>query len=476
VRKRRTQVAEEQSDNMSMSTAEQTQIIKYARTERNIIEIGFFTPSNRKLKEPKRTVLLKSINGQLAELSATIVPAVTHGLPTIAHQDKWIAFQILVNQVKARQGVITNPFTFTSDELLKILGLTDSGTNYKLIEEWLDVMFDTSIHSDGAIYLADSKIRKYGKERIRVFDRVVTMGQKLESGEFADKHYIWFSEWQLGNINSGISYLDFNHNRYTNLHTDIAKALVPHLQNWFYVAKRSDGIYTKRYDSLCQLLRLTQYQYLSKIIEKLKPALEELLRENFLGGWEVKKTSVEEGYKMVFYDPELYETSDGAIEKKVVDRVGDNTTQPDTASPNELWDEEELLHPEDKPILTPEQQLTVNQLMNEFRIIRSKAEELVLAKLEQTREQLAAWQYRDHSQIKGKAAWLIRAIEQDYELPPDYIELQQQQLAESERQRLELLKRTCSFCNGIGFYYMADRTVRRCTHTPDIETAKSSGV
>ena len=56
---------------------------------------------------------------------------------------------------------------------------------------------------------------------------------------------------------------------------DIARVLVPLLQIWLYASQRS-GLFEKRYDEVCQLLGLRQYDHLSKITEKLGPALDEL--------------------------------------------------------------------------------------------------------------------------------------------------------------------------------------------------------
>ena len=111
------------------------------------------------------------------------------------------------------------------------------------------------------MYLANEKRRV--KDRFRVFERAVSFGKELPDGKIADKNYVWFSDWQLQNINSN-HLLPIDLEAYRQLNNHIAKALVPLLQVWLY-ATRTEGVFEKRYDELCQMLNIRQYPYLSHI-------------------------------------------------------------------------------------------------------------------------------------------------------------------------------------------------------------------
>ena len=74
------------------------------------------------------------------------------------------------------------------------------------------------------------------KDRFRVFDRAVSFGKELSDGKVADKNYVWFSEWQLQNINSN-HLLPIDLEAYRELKNHIAKALVPLLQIWLYATR-----------------------------------------------------------------------------------------------------------------------------------------------------------------------------------------------------------------------------------------------
>ncbi len=276
----------------------------FVKIEKNLISIGFFTPSSKRIKSLKsKTIsLTQGDRSDKLEATATIVPAAIYGLPVTADQDKWFALHRIINNIKQENGEVQNPVTFTSTELIKLLGSGDSGNNYQEISEWLDLMSNTGIISEGAVYLAGR--RNWARDRFRVFDRAVSMGKQLDDGTIADRNYIWLSAWQLENINHNYL-LPIDFETYNQLKHHIAKALVPLLQVWLYATK-DQGSFEKRYDDLCQILSIRAYRYLSNIKEKLGPSLNELQRLGYLSAWSVEKTSDRKAYKIVFYHGEKF--------------------------------------------------------------------------------------------------------------------------------------------------------------------------
>jgi hypothetical protein len=78
--------------------------------------LGFFTPSSKRVgnKKAKTVTFIKVIDGKRVEAKATIAPAALYGLPITADQDKFLAFQKLLNDLQQRDGRILNPIGFTS--------------------------------------------------------------------------------------------------------------------------------------------------------------------------------------------------------------------------------------------------------------------------------------------------------------------------------------------------------------------------
>ena len=228
--------------------------VEFVKVEKNLASLGFFTPSSKRTRDEKsKTVSVTVVlNGKRIDAKATIAPTALFGLPITADQDKWLALHKILADVQARDGKVTNPVSFSSAELLTLLRIyKDSGKNYRDVSDWLDVMVGTTIISEGAVYFGGKRV--FGKDTFHVFDRAVSFGKELPDGSIADKNYVWLSQWQLQNINDHHQ-LPIDLDTYRQLRYYIAKALVPLLQIWLY-ATRNDGVFEKRYDELCQILK-----------------------------------------------------------------------------------------------------------------------------------------------------------------------------------------------------------------------------
>lgn len=109
-----------------------------------------------------------------------------------------------------------------------------------------------------------------------------------------------------------------------------------------------------------------------------------------------------------------------------------------------------------------------------FGVSEAKARDLIKANRRGVEEQIAAYPYRDLQQKKNPAGWLIKAIENDYELPPAYLEEkvrgEEQKRAEEKKSALD----ACALCDSSGFRYLSgNRGVKKCTHDPEIEAKVS---
>src|SRR5215470_7418693 len=259
------------------------------RVEKNLNTFGYFTPSSKRLRSSSKRVVLqvRTDEGRRIQAKATIFPVGEFGLPTTADQDKYFAFQKILEQTQKQNGVISNPVRFSSATLIEILGMTHGGKNYREIWEWLRRMTLTGIESEGVIYFSGRK--KYARDLFHVFQRSVAVGEVLEDGTIAEENYIWLSEWQLENLNNRHT-LPINYDVYKTLQLHIAKALVPLLQIWFY-ASRSEQRTEKKYTDLCSLLGLQIFQSPSRIKQQFAPSLNELKANQFLAAWELTRTT-----------------------------------------------------------------------------------------------------------------------------------------------------------------------------------------
>ena len=283
-------VGKRQTDGLPAST-------DLVRIEKNLSTLGFFTPSKSRgrVEVRERTLIFRrDEDGQQVEVSATILPSAKYGLPSTADQDKYFAMQKVI-QERRRMGPIENPIRFSSTDLLRIMGMRDSGTNYQDVQSWLHRMTVTGIISRGVVFHAGR--RKWLTDTFHVFERVVTTGSDLGDGAVADCNYVWLSAWQLENINNNyLMPLDLE--RYWKLRGSIAKGLAPLLQLWLY-ASRSRGQFEKRYADLCAILDIKPQKHRSLVVKQLGPSLDELVENGYLQRWEIADTADGREFKLV---------------------------------------------------------------------------------------------------------------------------------------------------------------------------------
>lgn len=287
----------------------------FAKVEKSLASLGFFTPSSRRLKNEKvkRISFTREVEGKRVEVSAEIIPSAIFGLPVTADQDKYLGLQKIITDLQA-SGVVTNPIRFRSADLLRLLNRnTKTGKNYKEVSEWLDVMKSTTIISNGVVYIAGQK--RFARDRFNVFDRAVSVGAEMEDGSVADANYVWLSSWQLQNINNNFL-LPIDLESYRQLKNHISKALVPLLQIWLF-ASHKNGSFEKRYDELCEILNVRKFPAPSQILRQLKPSLDELTRHEYLARWQIERTSDRKAYKIVFFHgPKFHRDRRRRLEQK----------------------------------------------------------------------------------------------------------------------------------------------------------------
>ena len=279
--------------------------VDFIKIEKNLASLGFFTPSHKRISGVKQKVvaLSREVNGRRMEARATILPSAQYGLPTTADQDTYLAILKLATDMHKKHGRVTNPIGFTSAELLRLQGKSCvSGYHYKELYEQLMRIKTATILSEGAVYFAGRKV--WAKDAFNVINRLVLLGTQMEDGNTADKHYVWFSDWQLENINNNYL-LPIDYETYKQLKNHTAKILVPLLQIWLY-ASRGAGCFEKRYEEICQFLNIRVYEHLSKIREKLGPALDELETHGYLSNWQVERTSDGAGFKIILFHGEKF--------------------------------------------------------------------------------------------------------------------------------------------------------------------------
>lgn len=496
----KTKVTEIKSEELEKDEPEQTAATiaenNFVRMEKNIAGFGFFTPSSKRIKNQAKVIrFTQTVDGSRVEAQVKISGNVEYGMPITADQDKYLAFQKIIERSKREHGgTVANPISFTTAELLALLGTSKNGNRYREVEEWLKVMNATFIESEGAVWLNGKK--RFASDSFVIFQRVKRAGQELDDGTLADRNYVWLSDWYLENLNAHYL-LPIEFETYRQLKNNIAKALIPLLQIWLY-ASREAGTFEKRYTELCQILNIREYQYKSKIKEKLAPSLNELIAQGYLKSWEVEKTADGKDFKIVFGHGHKFYADQATLKQLSGRKVKRGENSP--VETRKIENRTEMPEAEKKTIkaakfaaetisasqpdtvltenlpdaVTAEQRELASRLNLEYMISFEKAYELATKKQMETIRQLEAFPFREIA-LKNRAGFLIEAIEQAYSLPDAYFEHLKNREAAEERKAKQAEIDLCPFCDEKGwrnvkseqdtFYGM----MHQCTHDREIE-------
>ena len=259
---------------------------RVVRIEKNLNSLGFFSPtaSTGKRNQEKVVSFTRELPGGIKTEAKATIMGTSRGLPNTGDLDKYLAFQLIVAELKKKHGTVTNPIGFTTYQLLRLLGLKPTGKRYAEVDQWLDRMAGTLIKSEGAVYFA--KRKRYMRDRFHVFEKVYTVGEELPGGNRAEQNYVFLSDWQLENLNHGYV-LPIALEYYQQLKSDIAKNLVPLLYIWFYACRRP---FQKRYQDICKQLNIKVWTQFSRAREQFSPALVELNSVGYIAEWDLCRT------------------------------------------------------------------------------------------------------------------------------------------------------------------------------------------
>src|SRR5215203_5609399 len=115
---------------------------RVVRIEKNLNSLGFFssTASKGKRKQEKVIVVSRELPGGIKTEAKATIMGTSRGLPNTADLDKYLAFQLVVADIRRKHGKVSNPIGFTTYQLLRLLGLKPTGKRYAEVDGWLDRM------------------------------------------------------------------------------------------------------------------------------------------------------------------------------------------------------------------------------------------------------------------------------------------------------------------------------------------------
>jgi hypothetical protein len=221
---------------------------------------------------------------------------------------------------------------FTVYRICKILGLPINKNSYKAVENVLYQLAGLTIISEEAFYNHAEKKRITTKTAFHIIDTVWlrhVRNDLVPELPGANGYIVW-NDIILGSMRAGyIKRLDGT--VYFRLKSPLARTMYKLLDKQMYYRDEWEiDIFV-----LASRLGMAKYKYPSKVIEKLKPAYEELIRDGFLSGVEVVKRGK---YTRIRFAKAAHAQSWPAGAEVLPDEPAEHTDDGDTnGDTNDTW-------------------------------------------------------------------------------------------------------------------------------------------
>ncbi|HGE72000.1 TPA: hypothetical protein ENX78_14270 [Candidatus Poribacteria bacterium] len=256
---------------------EKLPIPTFIKSEVNFVRLPFFALSRKDSSNRTETEYRESTerDGKRIEILWTVTANAKFGYPTPFDKKVHKAIESIIS----RKGLpIKNPIDFSIYEICKLLNIdADSGRNYEMVKNALIRTSFAGIQSKGTFYSKNDK--RWIEDAFHLYDRIVFIGETLPDGSIAESNYLFLSDWYLKSLNSFyIKPLDYGF--FLSLKSNIAGRLYEFLSLQFYGTGGKP--YSIDYHKLCQVLPIVEQKYLSKAIQNLESAHEELIKKNFI--------------------------------------------------------------------------------------------------------------------------------------------------------------------------------------------------
>jgi len=407
------------TNEFSIKNNNKIDLLKTIKSEVNLLELPFFELFTKGLR--KKTEIeyraIKNRENQIKEIVWNVSANSKYGYPGPFDREVHKAIEQIISEILREKGKIENPISFSLYDLCKRMGIKGGG-NYQQIKKALERIQATVIKSENAFYHKGNK--KWISSVFCLYDAVIFRGEQLEDGSIAEINLLFLSDIYLQSLNSHNTKL-INYTYWRSLKSKIASRLYEILGVKFYGIRNKKGCdITYKYSTLCQLLPLTLYRYISDAKRQLNSGNDELKDTGFISKYEW----IENGNK------------DWLISYWPGERAKEEMKRATLFSSNQ---EEDLLlglKPEVK-IFSEEQNNLINKLVK-INVSKVTAEKLVKSN---DQELIMEWvRAVNYSNADNKAAYLVKAIREKWQFPEEYLRKIREQKQEKEEEKIEYIK------------------------------------
>ncbi len=416
--------------------------LEFVRSEVNLLVFPFFALTTKGLRRRLRTEFraIAERDGERVEILWNVSANPEYGYPGLFDRQVHRAIEQIITERLRTEGEVENPIPLGSlYGLCERMGLRKQagrqeygGRQYRAIRRALERITTTSIKSEGSFY--EKGKRRWTSTVFHLYDAVVFQGEELRNGEIADTNYLYLNYLYLQSVNSFyVKPLDYHYQQ--SLRSPIASRLYEILGVKFYgVRNHRQAEICFKYSTLTQLLPVEQHQYLSDARKQLNPAHEELVATGFLASYEWREAR-DDGEWLIFYRPG--ERARDEIRWAQAERRLTNGAQETLPGMEEEFEVEPAKRTAAAELVSEEDEALIAELVR-LNVSETTARELVK---HSDANAIRKWiEALDYSRAQDKAAFLVKALQENWQVPEEYLKAkeeqeQQERLREAERAR-----------------------------------------
>ena len=394
-------------------------LLKTIKSEVNLLELPFFELFTKGLREKTEIEYraIKNRENQIKEIVWNVSANSKYGYPGPFDREVHKAIEQIISEILREKGKIENPISFSLYDLCKRMGIKGGG-NYQQIKKALERIQTTVIKSENAFYHKGNK--KWISSVFCLYDAVIFRGEQLEDGSIAEINLLFLSDIYLQSLNSHNTKL-INYTYWRSLKSKIASRLYEILGVKFYGIRNKKGCdITYKYSTLCQLLPLTLYRYISDAKRQLNSGNDELKDTGFISKYEW----IENGNK------------DWLISYWPGERAKEEMKRATLFSSNQ--EEDLLLGPKPEVKKISEEQINLID-----KLVKINVSEVTAEKLIKNNDQglIEKWiKVINYSNADDKAAYIVKAIRENWQFPEEYLRKIREQKQEEEEGKTEYTK------------------------------------
>ncbi len=412
--------------------------LEFVRSEVNLLVFPFFALTTKGLRRRLETEFraVAERDGERVEILWNVSANPKYGYPGLFDRQVHRAVEQIITEILRDQGHVENPIPLGSlYSLCERMGRRKrggrqeyGGREYRAIKRALERITTTAIKSEGTFYHKGEQ--HWVSEVFHLYDAVVFQGKRLRDGEIADTNYLYLSDLYLQSLNSFyVKPLDYHYQQ--SLRSPIASRLYEILGVKFYgVRNHRQAEVCFRYSTLTQLLPVEQHQYLSDARKQLNPAHQELVATGFLASYEWREAR-DDGDWLIFYRPG--ERARDEIRRAQAERRLTSGAQETLPGMDQEFEAE---RPKQKVVelVSEEDEALVAELVR-LNVSESTARELVKhSNPNAIRKWIEAIHY---SHAQDKAAFLVKAIQENWQVPEEYLRAKEEQEQQERRREVE---------------------------------------